>query len=149
MSNDLEQRGSEVLDLAMQEWQTEEANGFATLRQIPCTQVRTFLAYCETLPPEERRLWRNVRLLRAPGYFLSVWWPHALSEENEKCLRRHLDAIAGHWWGWQSWGLRELKNAMSASESHWVPRLRIPPDAVEWLRTLATAKASYCRRLTR
>lgn len=137
-----------ILNLAQKKWDDEKTSDFSTLRRIPSTSVRRFLAFYRSLTPADRARWTNLRLKHLPFLFLTNW-KFEYCQEDKQWLRQRADEIVGHFWGWKTWGLRDLKGAIGFAKSNrysinidW-----IPSKAVKWLQNTPTAKANLLRRL--
>lgn len=149
MSDDLKAKAEVIYELACSEWEKEKERGFQTLKSIPSSNIKKFLKFYNSLSPEEACRWSNYSLLRVPYMFLQQWRP-VPSEEDKQWFRKQCDKSCAVFWGWETWGLRELKNAVSWSMSEKTGPVDIswiPPEKIEWLHSMSTAKASQLRRL--
>jgi len=149
VTDSLARKANAITDLARTAASKERDAGFPTLSRIPSSTVKRFLTFYATLGQEDAVRWSNFTLSRIPLMFLEKWQPTS-SPEDAAWFKECLDASFAHFWGWDTLGLRELKNAVSLSESAKAGPLDIswiPLDRIDWLRSLQTAKAADLRRI--
>lgn len=149
MYNALQDKVDAIYNLAKAEWERETVTDFQRLKSIPSSEVKRFLKFYNSLRLEDATRWSKINLLRVPSMFLPQWSP-TLSVDDEHWLEEVCNALCGVFWGWETWGLRELKNAISWSKSEKTRSVDIswiPPDKIKWLQSMSTAKATQIRRL--
>lgn len=132
----------EVSTILRAEFEVEEAKGFPLLRRIPSSESKRFLRFYRALPVEQRDAFKRTATAVGAAWF-GCTATEATIEEYRQWSNLMLQQVS-----WEDLGVRSLRalRALRASGRTDADFSTMPPEALRWLESMETAKASALRK---